>query len=60
MAAGQRVSVGDNGDECDGDRSDGIDDVMTTGATAEVCAKVLTRAKVSTVNILTVGRTIIK
>ena len=33
-----------------------VDDVMTTGATASECARVLRRAKVSTVRVITVAR----
>lgn len=35
-----------------------VDDVMTTGATIEACAKVLKKAGAASVNVLTVGRTV--
>jgi len=33
-----------------------VDDVMTTGATASACARVLKQAGASTVNVLTLAR----
>lgn len=37
-----------------------VDDVITTGATAEACAKVLNKAKVEKVYLLTMAKTVIK
>jgi predicted amidophosphoribosyltransferase len=35
-----------------------VDDVLTTGATANECARVLTRAGASIVGVLTIARTV--
>ncbi|MFO8007638.1 MAG: phosphoribosyltransferase family protein, partial [Candidatus Brocadiia bacterium] len=44
-------------DRIDGRRVLLVDDVMTTGATADECAKVLTRAGAAEVQVFTLART---